>query len=149
MEIQVDCQLLYERRIAGRARLLESVGYERSEHLQFAHARADGDPDRDGARGDNHPWHLRETSSPCKCAGDGHSEHDDPLDIARERLCVVFAGEESLAIGGRGDALAGEQHAVDRLVGEPGDELHERVSCLPGVDARTLPRRGDTVAREA
>ena len=140
MEIQVDCQLLYERRIAGRARLLESVGYERGEHLQFTDARADGDSDRNRGRGDNHPWHLGETSSPCECAGDGHSEHDDPLDVARERLRVGFAGEESLAIGGRGDALAGEQHAVDCLVGEPGDEFHERFSCLPGVEAGTLPR---------
>jgi len=48
---------------------------------------------------------------------DGHSEHDDPLDVTCKRLRVRIAREESLAVGGRGDALVGEERAVDRLGG--------------------------------
>ncbi len=100
-EIQVDRQLLDECRVAWHAlRLLESVGHERREHLQLSHPRADGDPDRDRARGNHDPWHLGEAGAPCECADDRHREHDNSLDVVRKCLRVGLAGKEPLAIGG-------------------------------------------------
>src|SRR6266550_1614803 len=100
-EIQVDRQLLDEGWVAWHALgLLESVGHERREHLQLSHPRADGDPDRDRARGNHDPWHLGEAGAPCECADDRHREHDNSLDVVRKCLRVGLAGKEPLAIGG-------------------------------------------------
>ena len=141
MQVQVDRQLLDERRVAGHAgRLLEPVGDERGEHLQLTHARANGDPDRDGARGDHHPWHPGEAGAASQHADDRHGEHNDALDVVRDRLGVGFAGEQPPALGGRGDALLGEEHAVDRVVGQPADGLDERVARLPGARSGVLAR---------
>src|SRR6266487_1815629 len=100
-EIQVDRHLLDECRVAWHAlRLLESVGHERREHLQFSHPRADGDPDRDRARGNHDPWHLGEAGAPCECADNRHRKHDNALDVVRKCARVGLGGKEPLAIGG-------------------------------------------------
>ena len=140
MEVEVDRHLLDQRGIGGCARrLLELVRHQRGQHLDLAHARADGNSDPDGGRADNHPGQLYDTRPAGESTDDRNGEHDDPLDVVRARLCLFVAREQAASLGGRADALVAEQHLVDRPVHEPADGADERIARSARARARLLP----------
>src|SRR5262249_7069733 len=141
MQVEIDCELLDQRRIGGGGRwLVVPGGPEPPQPPGCLYAASDRDPDGNGGRGDEAPRDLHHARTAREPADDGDGEHDYSLNVAGEGLRLRIPLQQLSRLGRRSNPFVAEKDLIDRLVDEIGNGVDERAARSPGIRSCSLAR---------